>query len=595
MNNTLFTPEYKVLNDLFGRDLSYTIPEYQRPYSWDCLGKTDKNNQVNLMWDDLFDYFNEKDKSGKPYFFGSMVMINKGDRAFEVIDGQQRLTTLTLLFVATKCFLQNSLSKLMTNDNNSNDFKETVEDAIQRIEELIFNRVSKGLKSEKKVKIERGSGYNYDEVLREVMDCNTYDSAKYSSVNSEQKNIIQKYYSNKEFFLKEFENNFLDENFFTEKNFNQLDEFITFLKNRVVIIQVIATNFEVAYHVFEILNNRGLPLSSKDLLRNLIIKEFNQIQDENPNQKWIDLEENYELDNYFISRFVESAKARNAKSTAFNDLKDIYNKNYSDTADKKKIENFYHYFKKDLITYSNIVKNDFENQEFKNCINVLLNAGNTTYTHNFLLALFRNVSDKSVLLSFIKNYERYIVYFLLGSAKRFQQRPIYEAIKLLDENKIDIAKNIFVLDSAAKKELFEILNNSMIWDNDLGKLLIAKYIWTKAYQNDDQTVNINLNYEKSTLEHIIPQTIHEETNWAKDFSKKFRTENTYRLGNMTLLDVKMNSAARNYDFSRKKEIYKKTELSITNEMTSVEFVMDEKYIIERHKRITDLLILSYNF
>ena len=45
---TLFTPQYKVINDLFGNDIKYVIPEYQRPYSWDCIGRSDKNNQVNV-------------------------------------------------------------------------------------------------------------------------------------------------------------------------------------------------------------------------------------------------------------------------------------------------------------------------------------------------------------------------------------------------------------------------------------------------------------------------------------------------------------------------------------------------------------------
>jgi len=53
---TLFTPEYKVLNDFFGNDMNYIIPAYQRPYSWESIGKSDKNNQVNVMWQYLIDY-----------------------------------------------------------------------------------------------------------------------------------------------------------------------------------------------------------------------------------------------------------------------------------------------------------------------------------------------------------------------------------------------------------------------------------------------------------------------------------------------------------------------------------------------------------
>ena len=55
-----FTPEQKVLNDLFGNDITYIIPAYQRPYSWDCIGKSDKNNQVNIMWQDLIEFFSQE-------------------------------------------------------------------------------------------------------------------------------------------------------------------------------------------------------------------------------------------------------------------------------------------------------------------------------------------------------------------------------------------------------------------------------------------------------------------------------------------------------------------------------------------------------
>ena len=78
-----FTPEQKVLNDLFGSDLTYIIPSYQRPYSWSSKGKSDKDNQVNTMWQDLIEHF-ENDAS-KIYFMGSMVLTgDSSKREFEV-------------------------------------------------------------------------------------------------------------------------------------------------------------------------------------------------------------------------------------------------------------------------------------------------------------------------------------------------------------------------------------------------------------------------------------------------------------------------------------------------------------------------------
>jgi|GEM_PF-1784259 len=68
-----FTPEHKVINDFFAREVKYIIPAYQRPYSWDCEGKSDRNNQVNSMWDDWYHHF--LGSGNDTYFLGSMVLI----------------------------------------------------------------------------------------------------------------------------------------------------------------------------------------------------------------------------------------------------------------------------------------------------------------------------------------------------------------------------------------------------------------------------------------------------------------------------------------------------------------------------------------
>ena len=70
-----FTTEQKKLTDLLGINVSYIIPEYQRPYSWDCIGKSDKNNQINVFWQDLIDFYESKNPN--IYFMGSMVVVGE--------------------------------------------------------------------------------------------------------------------------------------------------------------------------------------------------------------------------------------------------------------------------------------------------------------------------------------------------------------------------------------------------------------------------------------------------------------------------------------------------------------------------------------
>ena len=95
-----FTPESVTIKNLFcNSDSLYMIPNYQRPYSW-------TDDQVEKMWEDLWEAFqNEKEdeNSSEDYFLGSIIVSKSKNSDFlEVIDGQQRLTTLTILISALK-------------------------------------------------------------------------------------------------------------------------------------------------------------------------------------------------------------------------------------------------------------------------------------------------------------------------------------------------------------------------------------------------------------------------------------------------------------------------------------------------------------
>ena len=171
-----FTQSQLPLLDLLYQN-SYVIPAYQRPYSWCSHGKSNKNDQVNQLWSDLLEAFTENPK--EIYFFGSMVTIQRGERRFEVVDGQQRLTTISLLFAAMKCFFIWAASQNLIRDEQENFLADKeVENLINAItanyDEMIFN---KGLPSqaskpsEKKLRIEKFDGFDYDNILKLSMTC----------------------------------------------------------------------------------------------------------------------------------------------------------------------------------------------------------------------------------------------------------------------------------------------------------------------------------------------------------------------------------------------------------------------------------------
>ena len=239
-------------------------------------------------------------------------------------------------------------------------------------------------------------------------------------------------------------------------------------------------------------------------------------------------------------------------------------------------------------------------KSLKNRLLVILNSGNTTYSLNLLLSVFRhcefNENDtisQSKVLDFIITYERYLLYLLLGPSKRFSSKPIYDAIKALNTNRFDDAKNEFKLEDSEIEDLKDLISKP-IKDNTIAKLFIAKYFWIIDCETEDDVLdNVRLNFENSTLEHIIPQNPEDNTNWLTDFDDSFRKKMTYRLGNMTLLTKKKNSSAKNYGFDKKKLQYQKTKLPLTSSIAN-ENVLTDNYFNNRHKEIVIKLLTDLN-
>jgi uncharacterized protein with ParB-like and HNH nuclease domain len=297
-NRSVFTPTHSALDTIFAQDTTYIIPAYQRPYSWRALGKSDKTNQVNQMWDDLWAFFIDN-PDDKEYFLGSMVVIERKRRTFEVVDGQQRLTTLTLLYAAMRCFLQDL-------ENLEPGLEKFRQSAIQRLEKILYNTVGIGLVEELKVKLERPDGYDYNQVLAAAIDCNKKD---YPEPESRVREVVERYFENRNFFLARFNEKFKTSNTFMLSDANRLQSFATFLDTRVSIVLITTVDFETAYFIFETLNNRGLPLTGRDLLRNFLLQQLAAAKHPDPTAAWVDLEGEYPLNEDFIGRWVESTKA----------------------------------------------------------------------------------------------------------------------------------------------------------------------------------------------------------------------------------------------------------------------------------------------
>ena len=205
--------EIKNIRKIFtDEDYFYQIPEYQKPYSWD------KDNVSELL-DNLVKAFTNSKKNkdkNEPYFFGSLVLVQNGDR-YDVIDGQQRLTTFTMLF----CVLRN-----LYMDGFSDKAKALIGLSIQ----------DKYEDKKKKIKFltSESSQNDFLAVLEKV-----------DFTDKPQNNDNNKYLQNAHHFK-----SFIDGMYSTGMTTQDLEHFITWIFENIAMATIICPNQDTAMQIF---------------------------------------------------------------------------------------------------------------------------------------------------------------------------------------------------------------------------------------------------------------------------------------------------------------------------------------------------------
>ncbi|MEJ6062961.1 DUF262 domain-containing protein, partial [Aliivibrio salmonicida] len=235
-------------------DKFYQIPDYQRPYSWD------KDNLADLIDDLVSAYVENNDET---YFCGSLVLVdNKSDSRFDIIDGQQRTTTFTII----SCVIRDVyLSKL---GRKSQDY---INDSIQ----------DKYEHTKRKLKFLTNEQYQIDfeeTVLQKV---------KFIESKHFEKDILNNKYLKNAHYIREFLNEKIIENGI------DIDKFVIWLFENVVLTVITCPSQDSAIQIFNVLNDRGMPLSSIDILKSTLMQKLDGKEDRNAFKvKWENINSN---------------------------------------------------------------------------------------------------------------------------------------------------------------------------------------------------------------------------------------------------------------------------------------------------------------
>lgn len=505
----------KVLQKIFSPDFWFLIPEYQRSYVWQT------ENIIDLI-DDLYYAFTYKNEN--EYFLGSLVLKRTDNDEFdeyEVLDGQQRLTTFFLMFAVLRDLLENP------------SYKDTLQQKIyQRADELLMiperQRITYQIRDDvegfiKKYVIEENGTSLIDDLKGE----------------REKDNISISNMANALLVLREQ---------LQEKD--NLDKFVQFILNKALLIYVSTDNTEDAFRMFTILNDRGIPLTSADILKSMNIGHLNNDKDIKKYAKyWEEIEGRF---GEGFDRFFNFIRTIIVKEKARSNLLDEFEEKIYKLGKLKKGHDTLEFIKQYDEVYQNVIEledNELSNQ-FKNLITIMkigLRSEDWIPAIMFYYAKFKHQK----LDEFLKKLEfKFVGDWVVGvnpTPRLEAMNTILKAIqKANNPDELLENKDIFKID------LDEFKRNI---SSDIYKKKYAKYLLLKIeYLKSDNTVHLS-GYKNISVEHILPQHPNSESQWAKDFTEEEHKFWVDKIANLVLINKRKNSSLSNLDFIEKKKRY----------------------------------------
>lgn len=549
------TSEKTVFQKIFSQEFWFVIPEYQRSYIW----QTD--NILELVEDLKYAYEN---KPNNEYFLGSLVLKDLGNPdycEYEVLDGQQRLTTFLIMMAVIRDLVDN------------NDYKNT-------LQETISQKENKLKKIPERIRITYKIRDDVDSFVKEIL---VYaDGTKNDT-------LIDKYLKSTNVSLSNMANAIIQLKK-SIKAIENLDEFIEFIFNKAIFIYVATSNTEDAFRMFTILNDRGIPLTNADILKseNIGVLE-NEAEKTKYAKLWEEIEEkhNNQFDRFlqFIRTILVKDKARANLSDEFHDR--VYNSKPPKLTKGKAtfalIEDYNDIYEKVIDLQSNELDNSF-----KNLVTIMKTGMRSDDWIPPLLYYYKKFECRNINEFLYKLEFKYTGDWVCGITPTLRLYAVNNILAAIDNAKDSIqvieADKLYQIDEAE----FKFNLNLDIYNKQYTKYLLLKL----EYLLSDNSVHIS-NYSTLSIEHVLPQNPKPESQWVIDFTDEKRKFWTHKLANLVLLDHKKNSQLSNLDFKEKKEKYLNQKIDIfkANKLFIDSQTVWNPYILE--KRQNELITLLF--
>jgi hypothetical protein len=513
----------KPIKDIFHRDFAFSIPAYQRPYSWGT-------EQATTLLDDLVTASatfvpGAKSQTINPYFLGSIVVI-KQDSApeAEVIDGQQRLTTLSLLLSALRVNFadskrQDTFSKLLLEEGDT----------------LVGTRDRCRL-----VLRERDHKFYEQNVLRH-QKLDHFGGLLEGKLTDPQRRLAE----NSQALVDEVK----------KLTDTQREALAAFMLQHTYLVVVSTPSLESAFRIFSVLNDRGLDLTVADILKAEVIGKIAEVEQPAYVEKWEDAEEELGTQRFadlfsHVRMIHDRKKLRTSVLEGFRAAVPLTNPKAF--IDEQLIP---------LADASNVVLSaDYEcaNKDHEATVNRtlrwLLRFSDRDWMPVALRVITQYATKPELIASLLVELERLAATMWL---LRFDENDRIERhAKVLEEIAADTAKagNLpSMLRSVKEKADARAVLTGDIYN------LSPKPKRTFVLLRLDQALSsgeARYDFETITVEHVLPQTPPDPSEWVTWWpDAQVREQSVHRIGNLALLNRRQNSAAKNWDFATKKAKY----------------------------------------
>lgn len=546
------------LGRLFTEDYDFVIPEYQRPYTWG----TEETLQL------LSDLKSALDRdTAEPYFLGSLVLVkDPSSSKSEVIDGQQRLTTLSVILAV--------LRDLVEDPDLSRDIHKLIEEPAVSWDDDKPARPRLALRPRDdrffKEHVQTPGGIaqligTTDNATDTDSQRAIRDNAK--AVRSELASLDQK----------------------------QLKALFKMMAARTVLVTVATPDLTSAYRIFSVMNSRGLPLAPSDIFKSQVIGAIPDVDKREYADLWEDLERDLgrdEFANLFLYVRAALSQSRAVRSLLIEFPEQVLNAYLPDNGKR--------FIREVLEPYARagirLISQDFTGAEWAG-VNAWLKRldqlDNDDWRPVALWALRHHGDDPAFLEPFLRKLERLAASMLL---RRIYATPRAQRYMLLLSELVDGAgldAEAFELSDREKNESVEAL------DSDIYNLTrVRRYVLLRldaALANDPSA---SYDYRYVTVEHVLPQTPCEDSEWLQAFTEGEREYWTHRLGNLLLLNRRKNSQAQNYDFAKKKEVYFTSSSGVSVFALTTQVLQEPEWtpsvVQQRQERLKSLLVEEWD-